>query len=208
VNDPLTAADVAARLGLDDAVTARLERYVAMLREWQQRLNLVASSTLDDPWRRHVLDSAQLHRLLPAGARTLVDVGSGAGFPGLVLAMMGGPAVTLVEARKKKCDFLEAVAAATATPVTVRWARAESLAGERYDVVTARAVAPLAELLALSRNLAAPATTYLFLKGERAERELTEARAHWMMTTTRHPSLSHPDGVVLEIRHVRARRGR
>ena len=205
MNAPLTAADVAARLDLDPAVTARLERYVAMLVEWQERLNLVARSTLDDPWRRHVLDSAQLFRLLPAGTRTLADLGSGAGFPGMVLAMMGVPEVTLVEARRKKCRFLEAVAAATETPVAIEAARAEALGGPVFDVVTARALAPLDRLLALSRNFVGPATTCLFLKGERAERELTEARARWMMTVEEHPSLSHTDGVLMEIRDVRAR---
>ena len=202
---PLTPAELAAMLELDDAAMARLERYVALLVEWQERLNLVARSTLDDPWRRHVLDSAQLFRHVPAGARTLVDLGAGAGFPGLVLAMMGVPEVTLVEARQKKCRFLEAVAEATATPVTIRAVRVEALAGPVFDVVTARALAPLDRLLALSRHLVGPATTCLFLKGERAERELTEARARWMMTVTEHPSLSHSDGVLLEIRDVHAR---
>jgi len=205
VSAPLTPEELAAMLGLEDAVMARLERYVALLVEWQTRLNLVARSTLDDPWRRHVLDSAQLYRRVPAGARTLVDLGAGAGFPGLVLAMMGVAEVTLVEARQKKCRFLEAVAAATATPVTIKAVRAEALAGPVYDVVTARALAPLDQLLALSRHLVGPATTCLFLKGERAERELTEARARWMMTVREHPSLSHSDGVLLEIRDVRAR---
>ena len=205
MSGPLTPAELAAMLELDDAVMARLEHYVALLVEWQERLNLVARSTLDDPWRRHVLDSAQLFRHVPAGARTLVDLGAGAGFPGLVLAIMGVPAVTLVEARQKKCRFLEAVAEATATPVTIKAVRAETLAGPAFDVVTARALAPLDKLLGLSRRVAGPATTCLFLKGERAERELTEARARWMMQLSEHPSLSHPDGVLLEIRDVRAR---
>jgi 16S rRNA (guanine527-N7)-methyltransferase len=205
VTAPLAPAELAAVLELDDAVMARLERYVAMLMDWQDRLNLVARSTLDDPWRRHVLDSAQLQRYLPAGVRTLVDLGAGAGFPGLVLAMLGVAEVTLVEARQKKCRFLEAVAAATATAVTIAPVRAETLSGPVFDVVTARALAPLDKLLGLSSRVAGSATTCLFLKGERAERELTEARARWMMTVSEHPSLSHPDGVVLEIRDVRAR---
>jgi 16S rRNA (guanine527-N7)-methyltransferase len=202
---PLTSAEVQSFLNLDAAVVAKLERYVAMLVAWQERLNLVARSTLADPWRRHVLDSAQLYGLVPAGARTLVDLGSGAGFPGLVLAMMGVPEVTLVEARQKKCRFLEAVAAATDTPVTVKAMRAEALSGPPVDVVTARALAPLDELLALSSHLLGPSTTCLFLKGERVEGELTEARARWMMTVAKHPSLSHADGVLLEIRDVHAR---
>ncbi len=201
----MTAGEVRALLDLDDAVMAKLERYVALLEDWQTRLNLVARSTLADPWRRHVLDSAQLHRFVPAGTRTLVDLGAGAGFPGLVLAMMGVPEVTLVEARQKKCRFLEAVAAATDTPVTIAAKRVEALPPGAFDVVTARALAPLDQLIALSRHLIGPATTCLFLKGERVEAELTAARARWMMTTSEHPSLSHPDGVLLEIRDVRAR---
>jgi 16S rRNA (guanine527-N7)-methyltransferase len=207
VTAPLAPAELQAMLALDDTVMGKLERYVAMLVDWQERLNLVARSTLEDPWRRHVLDSAQLHRLLPERARTLVDLGAGAGFPGLVLAMMGVPEVTLVEARQKKCRFLEAVAAATGTAVTVKAMRAEALAGPAVDVVTARALAPLDELLRLSRRLVTSSTTCLFLKGERVERELTEARAHWMMNVIEHPSLSHAHGVVLEIRDVHARAG-
>ena len=204
---PLTPDALQTMLALDDGVMAKLARYVAMLEDWQTRLNLVARSTLDDPWRRHVLDSAQLHRFVPEGARTLVDLGAGAGFPGLVLAMMGVPAVTLVEARGKKCRFLEAVAAATDTPVTVLPVRAETLGGPPVDVVTARALAPLDELLRLSRHLVGSATTCLFLKGERVEAELTEARARWMMTMSKHASLSHAHGVLLEIRDVHARAG-
>ena len=205
MSEPLTAADVAERCGLDAATRARLETHVAMLADWSTRMNLVGRSTLADPWRRHVLDSAQVFAHLPQDCRTLVDMGSGAGFPGLVLAIMGVPEVTLIEATQKKCTFLRAVAEATATPVEIRAERLEATEQAPVDVVTARALAPVGDLLRLGRGFIARGTTCLFLKGARAERELTEAAADWKMTIDRHPSLSHPDGVLLELDNVQSR---
>ncbi len=204
---PFTAAELQSLFGLDDLTRARLEAYVALLREWQGRFNLVGPATLADPWRRHVLDSAQLFRHVPPGSPSLVDLGSGAGFPGLVLAILGAARVTLVEATGKKCRFLEEVARATGTAVEVVHARAENLKSRRFDVVTARAVAPLSTLLGYAGPILAAGGRCLFLKGASVERELTAAARGWKMTVDRHPSLSHPDGVLLELKNVRARAG-
>lgn len=207
MSDPLTSRALQTALDLDERTLTRLETYVALLSEWQTRVNLVGPSTLADPWRRHVLDSAQLVRHLPSNARTILDLGSGAGFPGLVLAILGVAKVTLVEATGKKCRFLEAVAEATGTEVEILNARAEALPQRRADVITARALAGLPVLLDYAARFSRRSTVCLFLKGASVERELTEAASEWKMTAIRHPSLTHPDGVLLELRNVQARAG-
>lgn len=186
----------------------RLTVYADLLEKWQARINLVGPATLPELWRRHMLDSAQLHPLLGDGVRALVDLGSGAGFPGLVLAIMGVPEVHLVESDARKCAFLREAARLTETPVTIHTARVEALDPWPVDVVTARALAPLPKLL----GLAAPFLQHvgaeaLFLKGETVERELTEARNQWNMTLDICRSRSDPAGVVLRVREVTRVRG-
>ncbi len=201
----MTRDEVAALLALDAPTLARLDAYVALLAKWQAKLNLVGPRTLPDVWHRHVLDSAQLHRLLPPGARTLVDMGSGAGFPGLVLAIMGVPEVTLIEADRRKTIFLREAARVAGVAVEVRAERLEATVKRPVDVVTARALAPLPKLLLWAEGFVGPATTCLFLEGAGVDGELTDAAAGWMMTTKRHPSLTHPEGLVLELADVRRR---
>lgn len=181
---------------------ARLELYGAMLVQWQRRINLVSRASLDDLWRRHMLDSAQLIALIPPSAARVVDLGSGAGFPGLVLAVMGLEGVELVESNRRKCEFLNAVAHATDTAVTVTCARIERAALAPADLVVARALAPLDRLLGHVATCLKPGGTALLLKGAEVERELTAAAKHWTMRLTRHPSRSDPTGVIVEIRDL------
>ncbi|MCY4501351.1 MAG: 16S rRNA (guanine(527)-N(7))-methyltransferase RsmG, partial [Alphaproteobacteria bacterium] len=177
--------------------TDRLARHLDLLRRWQKRINLVGAATLADPWRRHMLDSAQLAPLIPAGAR-LADLGSGAGFPGLVLAILRGGPVHLIESDARKAAFLHEAVRATGAPAEVHNARAENLE-LRANVVTARACAPLDRLLGLALPLLAPGGICLFLKGARVEEELAVARRRWRMTVRRRRSRSAPEGVVLEL---------
>ena len=178
---------------------ARLERYAALLREWQARINLVGPATLPDLWRRHFLDSAQLLRHLPESVGCLVDLGSGAGFPGLVLAILGVPNVHLVESDQRKVAFLRTVAGATGTAVTIYPRRIEALPRLGADVVTARALAPLASLVAYGLTLLGPGGVCLFLKGQQADAEVEAAAARWAMTVDRLPSLTDSSGVILRL---------
>ncbi|MFN8948278.1 MAG: 16S rRNA (guanine(527)-N(7))-methyltransferase RsmG [Alphaproteobacteria bacterium] len=168
-----------------------------------QQLNLVAASTLPHVWHRHILDSAQLLEHIPPHARTLVDLGSGAGFPGMVLAIMladrPGLKVHLVESIGKKCRFLEEVAAATGAPVEVHCSRAEALAGLKADIVTARALAPLDRLLELAFPFFRDGTIGLFLKGKSLPAELTLAAKSWKLDSTPIPSRSDPSGTLLRV---------
>jgi 16S rRNA (guanine527-N7)-methyltransferase len=196
---PLDPARFAVLTGVSRETLARLEAYAALLVRWSVRLNLVGHNTVGDLWRRHFLDSAQLFWLMPEPMRRLVDIGSGAGFPGLVLAIMGAPGVELVEADGRKCAFLREVVRITEASALVRHMRVESVPASDCDVVTARACAPLNRLLALAERFIGPQTRCLFLKGERADAELAAAQRGWRMTVTRRPSLTDRRGLVLSL---------
>ncbi len=199
----LSAAQVQAACALDDDIRARLEAYLDLLVRWQRRINLVAASTLADPWRRHVLDSAQLAPLLPAAAAAIYDLGSGAGFPGLVLAIVGRRAVHLVEADARKCAFLAEAARVTAAPAVIVNRRIEDLAPACADVVTARALAPLPELLPLAAGILRRDGIALLLKGRSVAAELTAAAKLWTMRATSIASSSERSGVILRIEGLR-----
>lgn len=205
---PLDAEGFAAATGVSRETLGRLEAFAALLTSWSARINLVGRATLDDLWRRHFLDSAQLMPLIPAGAANIVDLGSGAGFPGLVLAILGAPGVELVEADSRKAAFLREAARIADAPVIVRGCRIEAVAPRAADVVTARGCAPLGRLLTLGKRFIGPHTTCLFLKGARVEEELTEAGKDWTMTATRHPSRADPDGSMLLLQQVAPREPR
>lgn len=182
----------------------RLLEMDRVLMDWSERHNLVARSTIKDRWHRHFLDSAQLVPLLPEGVKTIVDLGSGAGFPGLVLAAMlepKGTQVTLIESTQKKCAFLtEAGAAMGIKNLQVIPERIESVRlGFKPDLITARALARLDKLLAYGAGLAGKKTKYYFLKGQDVEGELTEAAKYWHMDVIKHPSRTDPRAAILEI---------
>ena len=193
--ETLRALGASAR-ALDDGV--RLRR---MLADANTRMNLVGASTLADFWRRHFLDSAQLLALAPP-ARRWADLGSGAGFPGLVLAILlrdaPGTEVHLVESMAKKCGFLSEVIRELNLPARVHNQRAEDLP-LAVDVVAARACAPLTRLLGFARPSLRRDVRGLFLKGAEVDTELAEARKSWRFTVAVHPSLSDPRGRILEI---------
>ena len=199
--------EFAAASGVSRETLARLKAYVALLGEWNARHNLVSQSSLADVWHRHVWDSAQLLPLMPEAARSLVDLGSGAGFPGLVLACLlrerSGFRTALTESIAKKCRFLEAAVERMGLDVEVRNARIEASAPEPFDVVTARACAPLGKLLGYAQHFQGPETVCLFLKGQSVEAELTEAHKSWRMKVVRHPSQTDPSAAILEIRELR-----
>ncbi len=189
----------------------RLVTYGRLLEKWRGAINLVSRASLGDLWRRHMLDSAQLYEYIkpigPIGANpardpVILDLGSGAGFPGLVLAIMGAGEVHLVESDQRKCTFLEAVARETATLVTVHRRRIEDLAPFACDVVTARALARLDRLLAYAVPFLGPEGEFLVLKGKMAKEELTEAEKNWSMRAECFTSASDPTGVILRLRDI------
>ncbi len=205
---PLTREAFAREARVSRETLERLDAYLALLRTWQRRVNLVAAASLTDVWRRHVLDSAQLRSHVPASCRRLVDLGSGAGFPGLVLAILGVRGVELVESNRRKCAFLAEAARQTGTAATIHEARIEALPAAPADVITARACAPLPKLLDYAARFAGPDTLCLFLKGARVERELTEAAKSWTMRAQALSSRTDPRGAILHIQGIARDRGR
>jgi 16S rRNA (guanine527-N7)-methyltransferase len=183
-----------------------LEAYAALLAKWQRAINLVSRATLGDLWRRHFLDSAQLLPLLgPAG--DIVDLGSGAGFPGLVLAILSGRPTHLIESDRRKAAFLgeAARAAGCGDRVTVHASRIEAVQPWSAGTVTARALADLGSLLALAAPFCGPDTVCLFPKGARADEELTAAERLWKMVTERRRSVTDPTGLILRLSHLERR---
>ncbi|HEX6958001.1 MAG TPA: 16S rRNA (guanine(527)-N(7))-methyltransferase RsmG [Ferrovibrio sp.] len=208
----MTPDDFQARTGVSRETLERLKAYAALLARWQKAINLVAPTTLPDLWGRHFLDSGQLLPLAPAGTRRWLDLGSGGGFPGLVIAALGVDNVHLIESDQRKAAFLREAARAMGLPVTVHVRRIEAVEpaalqaalGGPPEVISARALAPLPELLPLAHRLAGPDTVYLFPKGRQAEDELTEARRYWTIAAMDMlPSQTDPAARILRLRGLR-----
>ena len=204
----MTPEEFASAAAVSRETMSRLEIMDQTLIAHLSRHNLIARSTIDDRWRRHYLDAAQLARLFPTETKTLFDFGSGAGFPGLVLAAMlveNDVSVTLIEATGKKAAFLSAAADAMGlTNVTVIPKRIESFApSDVPDIITARALARLDKLLGYAAGIAGKSTRLFFSKGQDVEGELTEATKYWHMEVIRHKSITSPGATILEIGKLR-----
>ncbi|NVN85897.1 MAG: 16S rRNA (guanine(527)-N(7))-methyltransferase RsmG [Rhodopseudomonas sp.] len=205
---PALDADKAAALQLTPVsreTEARLDAYVALLLQWQAKTNLVAPSTLANLWTRHIADSLQLLKIAPT-ARRWLDFGSGGGFPGVVLACamaeVEGGHVTLVERNAKKAAFLREALRVTGAPGTVILAdigdNVDSFPQD-VDCITARAVAPLHQLISFAEPLLRPGAKALFLKGQDVEAELTEATKYWKLSPRLHASLTGGQGWIVEL---------
>jgi 16S rRNA (guanine(527)-N(7))-methyltransferase RsmG len=187
---------------------ARLRDFLVLLRRWNARINLVADHDEAVLWRRHVLDSLQLVPLLPEGAGLIVDLGSGAGFPGLVLAVATGRPTHLIESDRRKAAFLgEAARSLGLDGVTVHPRRIEATAPPPAAVVTARALAPLPKLVRHAHRLLAPGGVALFPKGRRVQEELTAAARGWTMHVERFPSRTDPAATILRLSEIRPAAG-
>jgi 16S rRNA (guanine527-N7)-methyltransferase len=218
---PDWAADRAQALQLVDVsreTTARLDRFADLLLAWQSKINLVAPASLSRLWTRHIADSLQLLTLvedlpdLPASPLVWVDLGSGGGFPGIIvacaLADRPGSTVHLVESNLKKVAFLREAIRVTGAPARVHAMRIEDFAAsfaERPDVVSARALAPLPDLLKLAFPLLKTGATGLFLKGQDVEAELTAASKYWKFELQLVPSVTSPDGRIVVVRGLAKR---
>jgi len=196
---PLTKQDCSIYLpDLQPDIIDRFEVYLTLLNKWQRAINLVGKNTLQDAWRRHILDSAQLVTEVDP-SKTIVDLGSGAGFPGLVIAIATGAHVQLIESDQRKATFMREVARETDANIQVHVARIEEHPPLDAEIVTARALAPLTKLLPwVYRHLALDGKTVL-LKGADVEQELTECAKQWTMKTARKPSVTDDSGTILVI---------
>jgi 16S rRNA (guanine527-N7)-methyltransferase len=211
---PISASDKAAALALTPVsreTETRLDRHVALLLEWQAKTNLVSPTTLPNLWTRHISDSLQLLALAPT-AKTWADLGSGGGFPGIVLACamaeISGATVHLVERNAKKAAFLREALRVTNAPGIVHRAdigdNVDRLVG-KVDCVTARALAPLHQLIGFAEPLVGQGAKALFLKGQDVEAELTEATKYWKLSPRLHSSRTGGHGWIVELDRIERR---
>lgn len=186
-----------------------LERYVDLLKAASSTQNLISASTLDGIWERHILDSAQLVRFEPRAGASWVDIGSGAGLPGIVIAALVAGPVTLVEPRRLRAEFLEMAvdALGLANRVAVRASNIERIQGP-FDVITARAVAPLDRFIGKAFHLARSGTIWALPKGRNAKSELAEAQRSWQCDVRNEPSCTDPQAQILVLTKVRAKSNR
>ena len=181
--------------------TQRLAIYADLLLRWNEKINLISRDSETQLWSRHIADSLQLIELIPGNVKHALDIGSGAGFPGLVVAIATGISFHLVEADKRKAAFLREAARQTGAPVTISALRVEAVEATA-PLITARALAPLTSLLDMAVPHLDPAGVCLFPKGVDVDRELTDARVLWNMRVERHPSRIDPHGCILRISEV------
>jgi 16S rRNA (guanine527-N7)-methyltransferase len=196
----------AAELGVSRETQHRLRAFVDLLARWSRTINLIGGADVSTIWTRHIADSLQLLPLLAGRTPPAIDLGSGGGFPGLVLAIASGWHFHLIEADRRKAAFLREAARVLAAPVSVHASRIEAARQPPADVLTVRALGPLARVLALAQPLLRPGGVLLCLKGRNVGQELTTARARWQMRLDIIPSRSDPGARVLqisEINHVR-----
>ena len=185
----------------------KLKHYQSMLIEWQSKFNLVSSSTLDDAWNRHFLDSVQLFQYIPNQAKVLYDFGSGAGFPGMVLAIMANEKmpdlqVSLIESTTKKTLYLNAVKSKTNANVTILNDRIENLQLPKADVITSRAMASLTELLGYAYKFCKKESVCIFPKGKKYAEELSEAHKRWKFKCRIVASTQSDEGKILIINNL------
>ena len=197
------AGAFAAAFDVSRETMERLEVHRRLLEQWNSRINLVSRASLGEVWSRHFADSAQLWRLKPPPARLWLDLGSGAGFPGLVIAALaaetGEGEIRLVESDQRKAAFLATVIRTAGLPATVHNERVETLAPVGADVISARALAPLDSLLAMMEIHLRQGGTGLFPKGASVHKEIAEAAVRWHFEHALHPSLTDPRAAIVEI---------
>ena len=191
--------------GVSRETAKQFQAYADLLARWQRRINLVSTASLADLWRRHFLDAAQLAPLIAGPPRRIADIGSGAGFPGLVLALIGVGPVDLIESDGRKCAFLSEAVRITGAPARVVHGRAESARFDRpAQVVTARGVGPIPRILAAAATISDPTTVYLLPRGRNASERLTATTKDTNMRMERYASITEPGGVILRLTEDRS----
>lgn len=192
----------ATRFDVSRETLERLSRFSDLLVRWNSRINLISPASVPHLWTRHLIDCAQIWMLLPRSGGRLMDFGTGAGLPGLVIAILdteGALDIHLVESDSRKCAFLATVQRELSLDVTIHRQRIETISLPPADVITARALAPLADLLAYTWQHRAPNGTAYFPKGRSFQKELDEAHRLWNFEYTLHPSITDPASAVVEI---------
>lgn len=194
-------------LNVSRGTLADLKAYEASLQEWQQKFNLVSNNTLENAWERHFLDSVQLFDLIPSNSKILYDLGSGAGFPGMVLAIMAKEKtpylkVSLIESTSKKTLYLKHVAELTKTDVEIINDRIENIKPQPVDVITSRALTALKDLFNYAIRFCDSSTVCIFPKGKKYQEEITDAQKLWKFDYELIPSQQSEEGMIIIVTHL------
>ena len=193
-----------------ESILSSLDIYIELIKKWQKNINLVSKNSINDLWNRHVLDSAQLYSLLPAPKKGLYiyDIGSGAGFPGMVLGIMGRKDIILCESNKRKCEFLKEVSRITNTNISIVNIRAQKLNGRSALAITSRALASLDALLEISMPILREKGVCVFPKGRTWKEELTVAEKKFIINYNTVQSITSSDSKIIIITKVRKKYGK
>lgn len=196
--------EFAAAYGVSRETLERLDTYVGLLKKWSRAINLLGPIDDDELWQRHIADSGQLIEYLPSNAKTWLDIGTGAGLPGIVIAILAkdtlpGLKITLLDSDKKKAAFLREVSRRTSLSVDILAERTEDIPPSDYDVISARAFAPLRRLLRHVEMISPGAGQLLLHKGKNIDAEIDEALLEWNIKAQTLPSRTDPEGVILQI---------
>ena len=193
-----------------ESILSSLDIYIELIKKWQKNINLVSKNSIDDLWNRHVLDSAQLYSLLPAPKKGLYiyDIGSGAGFPGMVLGIMGRKDIILCESNKRKCEFLKEVSRITNTNISIVNIRAQKLDGRSALAITSRALASLDTLLEISMPILREKGVCVFPKGRTWKEELMVAEKKFIINYNTVQSITSSDSKIIIITKVRKKYGK
>jgi 16S rRNA (guanine527-N7)-methyltransferase len=181
----------------------KFKAYTALLIEWNVRINLISEASLEHIWIRHFLDCAQLVPLIPKNEVSIADVGSGAGFPGLVLGILGVKNITLIERDTRKAAFLRTALVKLGIKAEILNLDSTAVPNQSFDVLTARALAELGELLEITEKIRKPSTVCLFLKGKNLDAEIANAQKSWDMEIRRMKSLTDADGTIVRVTNIK-----
>ena len=208
MNDTISKYDLMSVCTVSRETIDRLEVYAGLLEKWNSTINLVSKNTINQMWKRHFLDSAQLWPHIPSETKTLVDIGSGAGFAGLVLAIIGmekspNMKFTLIESDSRKCAFMRNVSREINLDVQIITKRIEEVTDIKADVITARALATVSQLLEYSKNILKDNGVCLFLKGNACSDELRIAKESWVFLSSQSQSITHVTGCVLRLTEIK-----
>ncbi len=186
-----------------ESAISKLKEFEKILITWNKDINLISKATIKNIWWRHIADTAQLVNFVSLKSKVVIDMGAGAGFPGIILSIIGSPEVHLVESVGKKANFLKYVIKALSLNAVVHHSRIEELEPFKVDIVTARALAPLNRLLELSRKFVGKETLQLYFKGDKFNIELEEARKKWIIHFKTYKSLTNPTSRIIEVREAK-----
>ena len=177
-------------------------KYINILKNYNQHTNLVGKSTLINPWKNHILDSLQLLFHIKDKKKSIIDMGTGAGFPGVVLSVMGHQNIALVDSNQKKTRFLNLIKSNTGLNIDIFPERLEKLNNKKFDIITSRALAKVDQLISYSQKFIKKNSVLIFLKGKTVNDEIQDAKKKWMLDINKHKSISDPRGSVIILKNT------